>query len=119
MRDPAGEEESRSRAGQVGRQELLGASGHVIANVIDRHQHYDGAAQSIYRLKARRWCRLDRNRGSGHDSAILFLLSLAAPRGTQPPPGRTLVGKTGNSKIVRSADDTSPYHSLRRVGAGL
>ena len=74
MRDPPGKEDSRSRARQVSRQELLRTSGQVVANVIDRHQHHDGPTQSIHRLNARRRYRLGGNRGSSHDFPILFFM---------------------------------------------
>src|SRR5713226_4941872 len=86
MRDPASKKDSRSRARQVSRQELLRTSGHVVANVIDRHQHHDGATQSIHRLNARRRYRLGGNRGSSHDFAILFFTPASGCRFFEEPP---------------------------------
>jgi hypothetical protein len=80
MRDPASKKDSRSRARQVSRQELLRTSGHIVANVIDRHQHHDGPTQSIHRLNARRRHRLGGNRGSSHDFAILFSMQASGCR---------------------------------------
>jgi hypothetical protein len=39
---------SRCRARHVRRQELLCTLGHVLANVIDRHQHHDGPTRRIH-----------------------------------------------------------------------
>ena len=86
MRDPASKKDSRSRARQVSRQELLRTSGHIVANVIDRHQHHDGPTQSIHRLNARRRYRLSGNRGRSHDFAILFFMPTSDCRFLKQPP---------------------------------
>src|SRR6266481_8201408 len=86
MRDPSGKKDSWSRARQVSRQELLRTPGHVVANMIDRHQHHDGPAQSIHRLNARRRYRLSGNRRRSHDFAILFFMPTSDCRFLKQPP---------------------------------
>ena len=86
MGDPTGKKDGRRRARQVSGQELLRTSGHVVANVIDRHQHHDGPTQSIHRLNATRWYRLAGNRGNSHDFAILFFMPASDCRSLDEPP---------------------------------
>ena len=53
---------------------MLRTSVHVVANVIDRHQHHDGATRGIHRLNTRGWYRLNGSRGSSHDVGIVFFM---------------------------------------------
>ena len=65
---------------------LCHSAGHVVANVIDRHQHHDGPTQSIHRLNARRRFRLSENRGSSRDFAILSFVPARGCRFLEKPP---------------------------------
>jgi len=72
MGDPAGEEEGRRGAGEVGGEELHGIAIDEVADVIDGHDDHDGAAEGVDGLEAgggrrclRQRCRANRVLGGG------------------------------------------------------